>query len=432
MYHRIKSFRKRTCLLMTGLLAGLGFSHISSAAPTLKEAFIENADVYAHFRYRYEHVDDDLAADDANASTLRSVFGYQSGSFHGFSTLLEAELVNRVFSGDYAEFPGQPGSTAAVVADPDSRELNQGYLQYAGLGGNRVRVGRQIITYRDAPFHRYMGTVLWRQNWQTHDALSWQNTALPNTTLSYAYIWNVNRIFGDQAPAPLSDFDSDSHVFNVQFDRFQWANLETYAYLLDFDNSPANSSETFGVRVNGGVPWTPAVTPVYALEYAHQADYGGNPGNYDVSYQLIEGGFKFIPAAMLDSLVVKGGYERLSGTGTFAFQTPLGTNHAFQGWADRFLATPADGIRDTYASAVATAMGFKFIAAYHVLDSDQFDYSYGEELDLQLTRGIGQRYTVGLKYADYDADTNATNLARNTGPVTADAQKIWLFATASF
>lgn len=403
------------------------------AAPPLEEALVTTAEVYAHLRYRYEHVDDDLAANDANASTLRSVFGYRSGVFHGFSARLEAELVNRVFSGDYREYPGQPGSDAAVVADPDSTELNQGYLQYQAPGHNRLRLGRQAITYREAPFHRYMGTVLWRQNWQTHDAVSLESRFFAHTRLSYAYIWNVNRIFGDDAPAPLDDFDSDSHVFNVHYDRFSAANVETYAYLLDFDNAPAAAGQTYGLRVNGGYPLHDRVTPVYTLEYAYQTDYGANPGDYDVSYQLYEGGFRFRPGAVVDSLLVKGSYERLSGTGTFAFQTPLGTNHAFQGWADRFLTTPADGIRDTYVTGVATARGFKLIAAYHVLESDKFDYRYGEEFDIELSRGLGQYVTLGIKYADYQADRNAVSLLRNgTSTVTADARKFWLYAMAKF
>ncbi|MDZ7737074.1 MAG: hypothetical protein U5P41_14010 [Gammaproteobacteria bacterium] len=131
--------------------------------------------------------------------------------------------------------------------------------------------------------------------------------------------------------------------------------------------------------------------------------------------------------------MMKASYERLSGTGTFAFQTPLGTNHAFQGTADRFLTTPRDGIRDLYGSAVATAWGFKLVAAYHVLESDKFDYRYGEEFDIELSRKLGQRYTLGLKYADYDADANATNLLRNgSSTVTADAQKFWFYAVARF
>ncbi len=420
------------CNATPRILSGLILlSQPAVAATTLKGAHAESY-FYAHFRYRYEHVDDDLAAKDANASTLRSVLGYQSGVFHGFSALLEAEQVSRI-GGNYREYPGQPNNNHAVVADPDVTELNQGYLQYDGMGRNRMRVGRQIITYRDDPFHRFMGTVLWRQNWQTHDAVSLQNHYFPDTRISYAYIWNVNRIFGDNSTPVLNNFDSDSHVFNIQYKKFNFANLESYAYLLDFDNAPAASSETYGVRVNGGYPLTDTISPIYTLEYAYQSDYGGNPGDYDVSYQLAEAGFKFAPRALLDSLMIKASYERLSGDGMNAFQTPLGTNHAFQGTADRFLTTPGDGIRDYYISSVATAFGFKLIAAYHILDSDKFDYRYGEEFDIELSRGVGQHFMLGIKYADYNADENATNLLRNgSSTVTADARKFWLYATAKF
>jgi len=211
------------------------------------------------------------------------------------------------------------------------------------------------------------------------------------------------------------------------------AKFEGYGYFLDFDNAPAASNATVGARIHGEYPAAETVTPIYALEYAHQTAHANNPGDYDVSYQLVEGGLKFSPAGFVDSLTFKASFERLDGTGSAAFQTPLGTNHAFQGTADRFLTTPRDGIRDAYGTLVATMHGFKFIAGYHMLESDEFGYDYGNELDLQLTRAINKHFTVGAKYADYDADTNATNVARNgVSTVSTDAQKFWLFVTASF
>lgn len=408
------------------------FSVPAAAEEVLHNALVREADVYAKFRYRYEHVDDNLAPRDADASTLRGVFGYRSGTFRGFSALIEAEMVQRL-GGGYREYPGQPGNNRAVVADPDSVELNQGYLQYDAPGANRLRAGRQIITYREAPFHRFMGTVLWRQNWQTHDAVSLENQSFAHTTLSYAYIWNVHRIFGDNAPSPLDEFDSDSHVFNLQYDRFDAASLEIYAYLLDFDNAPAFSSATTGVRLHGNYPLTDSITPMYVLEYARQTDHADNPGDYNVSYQLLEGGLKFTAAAFLDSLLLKGGYERLSGTGTFAFQTPLGTNHAFQGTADRFLTTPRDGIRDYYTGVTAVMQGVKLMAAWHVLDSDKFDYRYGEEFDIELSRGVGEYFTLGVKYADYNANGNAASRLRNgVSTVTNDAGKFWFYVIMEF
>jgi hypothetical protein len=403
---------------------------VPATAASLTEA-ATGGDFYAKFRYRYEHVEDDLAPRNANASTLRSVIGYRSGEFTGFSVLLEGEQVSRI-GGHYREYPGQPGNSYAVVPDPDSTELNQGYLQYQ-VSNNRVRVGRQIITYRDAPLHRFIGTVLWRQNWQTFDAVSLENTSLDHTRLSYAWIGRVNRIFGDNTPGALSHFNSNSHLFNLKYDRFDVVNLEVYAYLLDFDNAPAASSATFGLRLDGEYPLSNSLTAVYALEYAHQADYGDNPAGYNAGYQLVQGGIRVKPAGLLDTVTIKGSFERLGGNGRSAFQTPLGTNHAFQGTADRFLSTPADGILDYYFTLQTSLHGFKLAAAYHILDSDKFDYRYGEEFDIQLTRKLGARYELGIKYADYHAEGNAVSLARNgTSTVTADARKFWVFATASF
>ena len=45
-----------------------------------------------------------------------------------------------------------------------------------------------------------------------------------------------------------------------------------------------------------------------------------------------------------------------------SFQTLLATLHKFQGWADKFLTTPPNGIRDLYGSAGYTlkkAVGLK-------------------------------------------------------------------------
>lgn len=404
----------------------------ATAADTLQEAIV-NGKFSLNLRYRFEHVDDDfqpggMPLKDANASTLRTVVSYQSGVFHGFSTLLELEQVSRIFGGEFNEGLGKPSRYATVV-DPDGTELNQGYLQYQAPLATALRVGRQIITYRDAPFHRFIGTILWRQNWQTFDAVSLANKYFTDTTISYAYVWNVNRIFGESAPGPLANFDSDSHFINIQNGHFQWAQLEGYAYLLDFDNAPRFSSQTFGIRLHGEYPLNNfPLVPLYTLEYADQSDYANNTTGYDASYQLLEGGFKIKPPQVLDSLMVKFSYERLSGDGTVngSFVTILGTNHAFQGTVDRFLVTPNDGIRDYYLSSVMTARGFKFNISYHMLQSDHLDYDYGDELDMELSRGFGKHLTLGLKYADYNADGNATNLARNT-TVAADTRKIWVY-----
>ena len=77
------------------------------------------------------------------------------------------------------------------------------------------------------------------------------------------------------------------------------------------------------------------------------------------------------------------------------------------------------------------AWGFKFVISYHMLESDSLDYEYGDELDMELSRGFGKHLTLALKYADYDADGNAVNRLRNT-TVAADTRKAWFYALVRF
>lgn len=379
-------------------------------------------------RLRYENVDDDLQPREANATTARITLGYKTGTFRGFGMYGQVEHVEEIF-GDNFNHPARPQPGFATVVDPEGTEMNQGYLFYTGMPNTMIKAGRQIITYRDAPFHRFMGTVLWRQNWQTHDAFSISNTSLPDTTLNYAYSWNVNRIFGENAPAPLDDFTSDSHFFNALYKGIPKVNLEAYAYLLDFDNAAKFSTNTFGLRVGGAVPVNETMATIYTAEYAHQTDAADNPNNISTDYFLGELGMKFKFDGLVKALVLKASYELLEGNGgADRFVTILGTNHAFQGWADRFLVTPGNGIEDIYLTAVVKAFGAKFIVSYHDLSSDKGSYDYGTELDLLAVKTFKEHYTVGLKYADYNADQNTSN----TGAQAADTSKFWAFVQLKF
>ncbi len=385
-------------------------------------------------RYRYEHVDDDAATDHADASTIRTTLGYTTGNFHGFGIRLLGQDVRDVFVDDFNDATGRPNSKTnfAVVADPSATDFLESYISFNALPETTIKAGRQIITYRANPFHRFMGTVLWRQNWQNHDAFSIQNKSLPNTTINYAYSWNVNRIFTEKAVASAkANFDSDSHFLNVKYDGLKYAKLEGYSYLLDFKNAASSSTATYGGRLNGAYPLSENIKLLYVGEYAAQDDYGHNTANVSEDYYLGEIGVKFTPGNAIKALVLKFDYEVLTGNGSSAFQTPLATGHAFQGWNDRFLVTPGDGIEDAYVTAVLLAYGAKFIASYHMIQSDNLGYDYGDELDLLLTKTFRKHYTFGAKIGIYDADTNANNIARG-GNRAADVVKTWAWAQIKF
>ena len=117
------------------------------------------------------------------------------------------------------------------------------------------------------------------------------------------------------------------------------------------------------------------------------------------------------------------GYELLGadkGLAFTSFQTPLATLHKFQGWADKFLTTPPNGIQDYYAQAgygwkkVAGLDAMNALAVYHRFDSARADQRYGDEWDASLAAKKG-KWTVTAKFADYQAKQFAT-----------DTRKAWL------
>jgi len=393
--------------------------------------------------YRYEHVDDDLRPKEADASTLRTVLGYTTGTFHDFGARAALQDVRTIVIDDFDDGTGRPNSKTdhAVVVDPSETDLLEGYMSYAGISATTLKLGRQVITHRDSPFHSFIGNVVWRQNWQNYDAFTFQNKSIKNMIVQYAYTWNVNRIFTDEAVVnSQANFDSNSHFFNAEYSGFSLGKLEAYAYLLDFNNSLGNSTQTYGARFAGSKGMTGKLKALYTLEYAHETDYAGNPGDISAHYFLGEAGVSVAPGGAISAVTLKFSYELLGGDGGVdRFITPLATAHPYQGWADRFLDTPQDGIQDYYLTAIVNAFGASFRLEYHDFNSDNRSYDYGDELDVILTRTFREHYTFGLKYADYDADGNADNLARNgaasaspRGTVVNDASKFWAFAQIKF
>lgn len=362
----------------------------------------------ADLRLRYESVDQANALKDANAATLRLRLGYETGQYRGFGALVEAETVTALGGESYNSTVN--GETAySIVADPEATEINQAYLSYAGLADTKLKYGRQRIILDN---HRFIGNVGWRQNEQTFDAFTLTNASLPETTITAGYIYNVNRVFSDKSPQ--GDFKMNSPIFNVSYKGWSLGEVVGYGYLLDFTDLAASSTQTYGLRLKGSAPLA-GVKALYTAEYATQRDYRDNPRDYSLKYYLLEGGVG------LSNAEFKLGYEVLGGNGAVAFQTPLATLHAMNGWADQFLVTPGAGLKDAYLSAATTVLGTRLEAVYHDFRADSNSTRYGTEWDLQAVKAIDKTYAVGAKYARYDAKG-----------FSVDTDKFWLWAEAKF
>lgn len=414
---------------------------------------LANGKVDLYLRYRYEFVEDrqnvPKPLKDANAQTLRTALGYSTGLFYKLGLYLQFEDV-RAIQEDYND-GGTNGKTQfATVVDPQGTEVQQANIRYEGIPNTLLKLGRQEIEHRQAPLHRYVGNILWRQNWQSFDAFRVTTSLLPDPEtgerqlkVDYAYVWNVNRIFGEDNPLPdRSDFPMNSHFIKVNYDGFKLAKLEAYAYSLDFDHSISFrfSTNTFGIRSEGNYAIGRRWKLLYTGEFANQTDAYDNPVAIDVNYYLGELGASYqIGRELLDTVTVKLSYEVLEGDGTVmgigrAFQTPLGTNHAFQGWADRFLVTPGDGIEDAYVTLKAIGWNATtFMVMYHNFAANHDGYDYGTEWDIVMEKPFAKNWLVGAKAAAYDASGDALNLARNriTGQA-FDLNKFWAYIQFKF
>ena len=401
------------------LPAPLAVSLLVAASPNAIAAdVIEHGKVIFDARYRFEHVDPDNTLRNADAQTLRTRLGLQTGKIAGWSGLVELDNISHLGAESFNST--RNGRTAyAVVADPDGTEFNQALLRHDSDKTSFI-LGRQRINLDN---QRMVGGVAWRQNEQTYDAASIQFKPVERITLWYSYVNNINSVFGpddDHANATNpADYEGHSHLLNLQAKVLPALSITAYQYRLGLDNVAVTttaplgtlSSITTGARLGGNAgPWS------YALEYARQKDNTDNPWELDSRYALAEAGYT------VKKIQLKAGYEKLGagdGVGNRAFQTPLGTKHAFQGWADQFLTTPADGLRDRYVGVTAPLLGGSLQAWYHDFIADRGNVDFGRELDLSYQHRLpwSKRLTALAKLARYRSD-DATR--------TADTDKAWL------
>ncbi len=359
-------------------------------------------------RLRYERVEQPVTAPRtqkvADALTARLRAGFETGAAWNTRLLVEGEFVD--------EWVGDFNSTAngrtqyPTVADPAAGELNRLQLTNTSLPGTTVTLGRQRINLDD---QRFVGNVGWRQNEQTYDALRVVNTSISKLTVDLTYVDRVNRVFGENSLTQLPTFRGDMVLANLAY-QLPFGKLTGFGYLLDLSNNAAGSSATAGLRFAGQKP-VGAFKLNYTASWARQEDHGNNPIDYRATYLFGElglgrGGF-----------TTTLGYERL-GAGARSFATPLATLHKFQGWADVFLTTPANGIEDGYASLAYAARRGPFDSlgvsgVFHQFDAARDGADLGHEMDLLLSARV-QRLAGTLKYADY------------SGPVASqDVSKLW-------
>ena len=414
--------------LMLGLArlyaaAAIPLSLMLCAVPALAQAEAKPADSerlkvkpLLDLRVRYETVDQ--GALEADALTVRARAGAEAVAGR-FSLLAEAEgtmtPVDKYNAFPFPTADRQRRPEYAVVADPENLELNRLQLQYRDRGGT-VTLGRQRINLDD---QRWVGSVGWRQNEQTFDAVRGEANIGP-VALDLTYAIAQRTIFGADA-RPRTALDGN-FVFAGASSKLGPVQGKLFAYLLDYDEGffLANSSQTYGGILAGVVPLGGSRKVTLRVSYARQSAYGENPFDYAADYWSFEGGTTLAGFGLI------AGWEKLGSDNGRAVQTPMATLHKFNGWADLFLTTPPAGLEDSYVSVGRKLDGLKLVQglnaslAFHQFDSARGDIEYGTEWDASLGFRLGH---VGMliKYADF--------YAKGFG---ADTRKLWVQAEWTF
>ncbi len=433
---RMKNTVKLICAAIF-VLPGLAFAADAPPAvpDTLGEAILAGKPL-TNFRLRYEYVDQAGKADEANAWTLRSLIGWQTQPFKNFSFTAQlinvAQLNDDFYDGTDSVF-GRSVATPAdkarfpTVADPDYTGVNQLFLEWTGLPDTKVRVGRQSVKLDNV---RFIGNVEFRQVMQVFDGVALENRSIPDTELYFAHfeaVRHINTIYRsggnvDIAHASWKYAPTGSLTGYGYFQNMPLNNQNPYSNdahtTFGGTGFSDNSNRTLGLRADGSHKLNDAWKLLYTAEYAKQDDYRGGNRNIDAHYWRLGAG------AGWNSWYLRLDRELLSSNGAsasanrYAFQTPLGTNHLFQGWADLFLTTPKEGIEDTYLSFGGKLFEIQLSGEYHWFDSDRnyrttgdpaafSGYSgsrYGKELDLAAAYAYDKHWSGKLEYFRFQED----------------------------
>jgi hypothetical protein len=415
---------------------------VKAPPETLLDAIMQGKPM-TNFRLRYENVDQEAyqpapkaneKLDTADAFTLRSLIGWQTAPFHNFSfaaQITDVHEFNDNFN-DRRDNVSEPGkANYPNIVDPGYTDINQLYVDWTGIKNTKLRLGRQQLNLDNV---RFVGDIGFRQNMQVFDGISVLNKSIPDTEIFAAHFDKVRQI-----TTRLRHGNID--MVNAKYRISPTESLVGYGYFIDVANLGQNngnptaasfvtqggnglgasqdstptattdaSSKTFGIRLDGAHKVSDDWKVLYTAEYAKQDDYGDGSSQIDAHYFKVGGGAGYgVWSLRID-------HEELSSNnGKYAFQTPLGTNHLFQGWADVFLATPRQGMQDTFVTFAGSIQKAKLYAEYHVFHSDKdfetlgstvasrrFGDKYGTEFDASVLYPFTDKITGKIEYANFN------------------------------
>ncbi len=385
-------------------------------------------------RPRYQFTDKKTDTRDAgNQVTNRTNLSFTAELMEvdGLNGTLELNAVND-FGTEQSSATAQVGGEALVA------KISQANISYTTAGVTGI-AGRKTVNLDN---QRFIGSVGWKQNFQTLD-LAAVAYGTGNFNILAAYVYGVNAIGDDgydygrnpeeKYLGTTTSGRTNSAALNASYAFMKELKLTGYAYLL------GSASDTYGASLTGDIAASESIKLDYRAEVAMQreatletvAGVSGDTSLFgNAMYANLDVG------ANISGFLAGLNYEYLGGAdvndaSTSQFQTPLATKHKFNGWADQFLSTPSTGLTDLNIRGGYTSKPVgKLLAVYHLfaaaadgttVSGVKAGDAYGQELDLLYTRAVPgvNGLTALVKGAIYMDDDK-------TAVTTSDVTMAWV------
>ena len=402
---------KRLLLSMAAVPLMVGGLSVSASANDGVN-ILNDVKVKGQIRPRYEYANvKSNGKDKANAFTARTHLVVSGGLLEvdGLTATIGLQGVNNFGYTDYAPANTKGNVAYDKILDPQGAMLSEASVDYT-MGKTALHVGRSQVNLDN---QRFIGTVGWRQMERSYDTVYAANSSVENLSLLAAYVYGFAGVSG------TTTTDTNSVLLHANYKVMDELSVTGYGYLL------SSIHDTYGLALTGKVNAGAKLS--YRAEYAVQKDASLQTGSAakpkaDANYLNLDLG------ANISGILAGANYEVLSGTngtdGKTAFTTPLATGHKFNGWADKFLNTPAGGLQDANIRVGYKAKGFgKVLAVYHSFSAAEKmggEDDLGTEINAVYVNAIpGFKNLKGLaKFASYSKGKVAG--------YTNDVTKAWL------
>jgi Alginate export len=359
-------------------------------------------------RPRYNRIEETDKPLSAEGGTLRAVAGWRSAPWEGLRVTVEGIHADHLGAKRFNDDGALQTSPYPLLPDPRYSGVNQAHLEYGGVEGMKLKLGRQLLRIDD---QRWVSDNDFRQVPQLFDGITATHTPIANTELMAGYFRRVRTTSGVTSDLKLT-------LLHAAWNPLPGHAVAAYGYFHDqpangaFTGFANNSYRVAGARAEGAMARFGAIEIPYIAEIAQQRPYAGGDSRIDVRYWRIGAGLASNAWTLRYDYEVKG-----SNGGMYGLQMPLTDFYAFNGWTLHFFNTPRQGLHDQWLSGRYAIGPVTLVAEAHRFHSDFGSLDFGRESDFRATCELMPNVLLHLQHARYDA---------GPGQVAPDIRKTWL------